>query len=686
MTRVLLLFLCLTSAYLGRAQSIEITTDHPDGAYATGERVVFRIASERRGTLEYEISYTPDAGPLESGRLDYRGGVAEVTYTSPTACFLHLRVRLDGREARAGVVVGRDDLSALGEAPDDFDAFWARQRDQLDAVPPDVRAYFIEETDYTKTYEFSAAYGDGRRVYGHYVLPKTPGRKPIALYLPAFGDGANLGRARPHTAERGNLISVSITIHNAPPGRKDSRAYRPDNPRDPRTFYYRYAMLAAMRALDVAADLPEWDRESVLAYGESQGGGLALLLAGTDARVTHVFQSVAALGQHEGHALGRASGFPNYLQYAEEVFDDAGYAETRASVGYYDIAYAARRFRGQSMHFVNYLDEVCPPETHYAAFNEARGPRVALHSLDLEHGSPDEFQGMFLRFARLHLPATRTPPWPWPEREEAFLIDAGEDVTTRELSASLRARATSDGRAPAADWTVAWEQVSGPGHARFADGRRLDAEVSFSEPGEYRLRVRVRAPHPSDDRKYYLLVDEVTVLAGAPGVLPAELLHFGASAVPEPTLLSWATATESGVRHFAVERSSDGAAWATIGTVAAAGNSAERRDYDYLDPAPPQGRSYYRLVTVDEDGTRAVSEVATADVAAGGAFVAVPNPSDGLLSLRGARPGEELRVYDAVGRLVFRQRASGQRLDLSALGSGVYTLTAGARTTRVVLR
>ena len=76
------------------------------------------------------------------------------------------------------------------------------------------------------------------------------------------------------------------------------------------------------------------------------------------------------------------------------------------------------------------------------------------------------------------------------------------------------------------------------------------------------------------------------------------------------TMLKWSTAYEENNAVFIVERSTnDGATFANIGTVEAAGSSDELREYNFLDIMAQAERSYYRLKQVDEDGTYSYSDV-----------------------------------------------------------------------------
>lgn len=88
------------------------------------------------------------------------------------------------------------------------------------------------------------------------------------------------------------------------------------------------------------------------------------------------------------------------------------------------------------------------------------------------------------------------------------------------------------------------------------------------------------------------------------GPLPVTLVSFTARSVGRGVLVEWTVGSELGSDRYEVERSADGLLFALVGTVPARGAS----DYSYTDKASP-GAVYYRLRSVDTDGSAAYSPV-----------------------------------------------------------------------------
>lgn len=177
-------------------------------------------------------------------------------------------------------------------------------------------------------------------------------------------------------------------------------------------------------------------------------------------------------------------------------------------------------------------------------------------------------------------------------------------------------------------------------------------------------------------------VPSTTMLDCTPLVLPVEYLSIAAIARDPVIDVEWSTATEQNSSHFIVERSTNAEDYSPIGVLPAAGNSINRVDYLFTDPAPMRGVNYYRLVQVDQDGAFEHSPVVVAwlhdrptqpmlypNPAAGDAELVVDIPQQGSVLVL---------ITDAVGRTLHGETIGADRgvlrhrLDLTALAAGSY--------------
>jgi hypothetical protein len=159
--------------------------------------------------------------------------------------------------------------------------------------------------------------------------------------------------------------------------------------------------------------------------------------------------------------------------------------------------------------------------------------------------------------------------------------------------------------------------------------------------------------------------------------LPLATTTFTAEAKQHFVGLQWTTAIEQNSKFFSIQRSQDAADWSTIGQVAAAGNSDQPLQYNYVDDQPLAGTNYYRLQEVDAMGASVYSQVRNVDFAASSLAVNwYPNPVRDRLTVTSSSAMKTLTITTMDGRILQTVEgfSSGQSLDLSRYPFGIYFL------------
>lgn len=164
--------------------------------------------------------------------------------------------------------------------------------------------------------------------------------------------------------------------------------------------------------------------------------------------------------------------------------------------------------------------------------------------------------------------------------------------------------------------------------------------------------------------------------ASVSAVAPLDLLAFTAHTDGPSTQLRWETANETDTDYFEIQRASraDGP-YAAIGRHEAAGYTrpGEQLAYFFTDADAPEGRSFYRLLTVDLDGSSQYSTIVSAHHEAPVAgFDIFPNPGDGKayqlrLQELPADRALHVEVLDATGRRQIADQTLSVRGDVAAL-------------------
>jgi hypothetical protein len=146
-------------------------------------------------------------------------------------------------------------------------------------------------------------------------------------------------------------------------------------------------------------------------------------------------------------------------------------------------------------------------------------------------------------------------------------------------------------------------------------------------------------------------------------ILPVEMLSLDAKAAEDLINVLWSTASEQDASHFVVERSGDGVAFEPIGQLSAAGNSQVINSYEFPDQRPLNGTNYYRLKTVDIDGTTGHTPVVMAEFRRGSIPLQLyPNPANTSINASFVLATEgavRWRILDMSGRLLQQATLAG---------------------------
>jgi Outer membrane protein Omp28/Secretion system C-terminal sorting domain len=169
-------------------------------------------------------------------------------------------------------------------------------------------------------------------------------------------------------------------------------------------------------------------------------------------------------------------------------------------------------------------------------------------------------------------------------------------------------------------------------------------------------------------------------------VIPVELSSWKGQVKAEKNSLEWTTQSEINSDYFDIERSINGKQFTSIGRIKAAGNSASLQKYTFDDEKPAAPINYYRLKTVDLDGSTSFSNTLTLaqnDKTLKKLTLSPSLTSNTLnISYFSDNANPEIRILDGLGKVVYAaskppkaQNTEGSQsevLDVSHLSAGVY--------------
>ena len=132
-----------------------------------------------------------------------------------------------------------------------------------------------------------------------------------------------------------------------------------------------------------------------------------------------------------------------------------------------------------------------------------------------------------------------------------------------------------------------------------------------------------------------------------------------------------------------MERSQNGREWKLVGTKNVEDFAGSRTNYEFIDDRPLQGKNYYRLRTIDLDGTQTVSEVISVVNANPSLFniLVSPNPFTTTLYVKSSDNSEMLlNIYSAEGKKIASHSwQSGFNVNTSSWRPGIYLLQVTCR-------
>ena len=173
--------------------------------------------------------------------------------------------------------------------------------------------------------------------------------------------------------------------------------------------------------------------------------------------------------------------------------------------------------------------------------------------------------------------------------------------------------------------------------------------------------------------------------------LPLKLVSFNAAYANKHVKIGWATSNEISLSSFAIERSIDGKSFTSIGTMKAK-NIAGSSNYSFVDANVDAGVVYYRLKSINTNGTYAYSNTVSVRIAKLGLSI-YPNPVTSAVTVSYDKVGANavLKVYSVDGKQLMVkplvQNATQSAVDLSGLAKGSYllTITNGSETQRATI-
>jgi cephalosporin-C deacetylase len=394
---------------------VRIAPDHRDWTYRPGENAKFRIMVTADNTpvdnavVTYSVG--PEMMPAEKKTVPVPPeGLVIDGGTLNTGGFIRCKASVEfaGRtyQGVATAAFAPEAIQPYQTDPADFDAFWAKGKEELAKVPLEARLTLLPEacTDKVNVYHVNfrtvnqAWNPQPPRIYGILCEPKAPGKYPAVLKVPGAGVRSYAGD--PELAARGAIV-LEIGIHGVPVNMAKEvydamfggalHSYWLNKLDDKDAYYYRRVYLGCVRANDFLASREMWNGKDMLVMGASQGGLLSLVTAALDPRVTALAVTHPAMCDVVAPLHGRAGGWPHPFRPADDGTPSIHATPAKiATSAYYDAVNFARRVKVPGFYIWGFNDETCPPTSMHAAYNVITAPKTLALQPEQAHTYPVE--------------------------------------------------------------------------------------------------------------------------------------------------------------------------------------------------------------------------------------------------------------------------------------------------------
>ncbi|HKJ86669.1 MAG TPA: acetylxylan esterase [Spirochaetia bacterium] len=282
--------------------------------------------------------------------------------------------------------------------PSDFDAYWSRALEELDATEPEIELRPAEFTaPHAQCYDLYFTGVGGARIHAKVVKPKgVTSRAPAVVHF--HGYSMNAGDWAGYLGWAGaGYVSAALDCRGQGGRSEDSggvvgntlhgHIVRGLEDHEDKLLF-RQIFLDTVRLARIVMEFDEVDPARVGATGGSQGGGLTLACASVEPRVKRIAPVFPFLCDYQRvWEMDLAKAAYKELQDHFRLFDPthAREKETFYRLGYIDVHNLAPRIQADTLMFTGLMDQVCPPSTQFAAYNAISARKEMVIYPDFGH-------------------------------------------------------------------------------------------------------------------------------------------------------------------------------------------------------------------------------------------------------------------------------------------------------------
>ena len=280
-----------------------------------------------------------------------------------------------------------DQLDRPDTSPNDLQVFWESAKKELNKIPKQFKLTQRPSPKHGlyEVYDLEYLSANNLTIKGIFRTPNKKTKVPVVIQIPSLGgawiDAPSLGE----NASRGVPTDFAVLMLNIRNHGKSDKIVNvtqvtqlvASGANDKDAYFYKGAVLDCIRAVDFLVQRNELDISKIVVEGASQGGGLSLLLAALDKRVSLCAPDVPFLCDMERLASGDF-----WVEKELKLFVAQNPTCTmwqgKQTMRYFDNKNLSKYIECPVLMSVGLQDWTCPAHVCYASFNHITSPKTVM--------------------------------------------------------------------------------------------------------------------------------------------------------------------------------------------------------------------------------------------------------------------------------------------------------------------
>lgn len=270
-----------------------------------------------------------------------------------------------------------------GICPEDIDRYWDEAISEMRAVDPGIELKLAEfQWPGLKCYDMFFTGVKGARIYAKLLKPEQSVNKNNPAIIRFHGYYGNSGAWHEYIglALSGYVVAAMDTRGQGGYS-EDSGGFKGTTIKgniirglddDKHNLMFRHIYLDCAQIAGIIMDMDDVDENRVGCYGNSQGGGLTIACAALEPRIKRAAPLHPFLCDFKRvWDMDLDVNAYDEIRYYFRTFDPEHKNEDEVflKLGYIDLVNIAKRIKAKVLCGIGLLDDICPPSTVFAAYN-----------------------------------------------------------------------------------------------------------------------------------------------------------------------------------------------------------------------------------------------------------------------------------------------------------------------------